>query len=441
MTKEEDELALQDALAPKLSNLQVMDPSKRVPDPPEKRGDGGIPSLTLNADTHMDPRETDTMAPVDMIAESGGNTAGEESRRGAAKKRLKGILKTFMKKYKTDLVILLETRVSGTVGSNILKKLGFTNSIIEEARGFAGGIWILWNQTTFTVDLVEQSHQCIHLRINWPDKEPFIMSAVYASPNLDKRNSFWDELRDFHTRNNEAWVLAGDFNDILGPNEKRGGASMTTTDAWPSPLCWTTVTFWTWGAGPFFTWKEPKFAHLDRVYKRLDRGERPFRLFPPWLDHPNFKQVLKDNWKEELDSPSNLSLLTPVLRDCNSKTFGNILQKKYSIMQRLLGIQRSLEIKENRFLEDLEIELNLELEDTLSLEEKLWYQKSREKWIRDGDRNTTYYHTTAVIRRRRNKIGALKNDLGIWIRKEHILKEMATNFYKDLFSEDVVLRP
>ena len=35
-----------------------------------------------------------------------------------------------------------------------------------------------------------------------------------------------------------------------------------------------------------------------------------------------------------------------------------------------------------------------------------------------GDRNTTFHHMSAIVRRRRNKISCIKNELGEWIQSE-----------------------
>jgi len=52
----------------------------------------------------------------------------------------------------------------------------------------------------------------------------------------------------------------------------------------------------------------------------------------------------------------------------------------------------------------LEKDLQEQLEITLYQEECLWFQKSRSQWIADGDRNTKYYHSKTIIRKRKNKI-------------------------------------
>ena len=61
-----------------------------------------------------------------------------------------------------------------------------------------------------------------------------------------------------------------------------------------------------------------------------------------------------------------------------------------------------------------------------------WFQKSREKWIKSGSKNTKYFHTQAIIRRRKNKIDSLMID-GVWCLDEDFLKREALKFFKDLF--------
>lgn len=96
-----------------------------------------------------------------------------------------------------------------------------------------------------------------------------------------------------------------------------------------------------------------------------------------------------------------------------------------------------LVIKRNLFLENLEKDLQNELHEVLAQEEILWYQKSWAKWIVDGDRNTRYYHTKTVIRRRHNKVLPLRNEEGNWETYQFALKNIAMSHFKHLFSEDV----
>jgi len=66
----------------------------------------------------------------------------------------------------------------------------------------------------------------------------------------------------------------------------------------------------------------------------------------------------------------------------------------------------------------------------------LWYQKARVDQIRDGDRNTKFFHTTTIIRRRFNRIEALRDSTDDWQHDPGTVKGMVIDFFKNLFSEE-----
>ena len=68
----------------------------------------------------------------------------------------------------------------------------------------------------------------------------------------------------------------------------------------------------------------------------------------------------------------------------------------------------------------------------LQQEELLWFQRSREEWIKSKDRNTKFYHASTSIRKSKNKIGTLKNNDGDWISDPLALENMVLTFYKKL---------
>ena len=55
------------------------------------------------------------------------------------------------------------------------------------------------------------------------------------------------------------------------------------------------------------------------------------------------------------------------------------------------------------------LRLKKEINDLLSREEKMWKQRSRALWLHEGDNNTSYFHSRATHRFRRNRIEALEN--------------------------------
>lgn len=61
-----------------------------------------------------------------------------------------------------------------------------------------------------------------------------------------------------------------------------------------------------------------------------------------------------------------------------------------------------MSIRPNNYLIDLERELRDELLEVSKLEEEFWAMKARILWLVEGDRNTSFFHTSVLVHRRRN---------------------------------------
>ncbi|XP_061370977.1 uncharacterized protein LOC133313599, partial [Gastrolobium bilobum] len=248
---------------------------------------------------------------------------------GAVKPQFQKSLFLFTRKYKPSIVVILEPRCSGQKAADIIRKSGFKHAFVQEAEGYSGGIWILWNDETGLVEIL-----------------------------LD-----------------------------LG------------------------------GSGPWFTWKGPKFLHLDRVFKRLDRAcanaswkttftdagvkvlpriysdhspilvylsnldtgwkNRPFRFEIAWMEHYNFTQFLARSWNVVKDTRTNLHDLTPNLKRWNKIVFGNIFNRKTNLLHSIAEIQNHVDYHTNLSLQSREKEVRKDLDAVLIQEEILWFQKAR----------------------------------------------------------------
>lgn len=72
------------------------------------------------------------------------------------------------------------------------------------------------------------------------------------------------------------------------------------------------------------------------------------------------------------------------------------------------------------------------------MEETLW--KSRLQWIKEGD-NNKFFHWSTTIRRRKNKILALKDSSGNWFfEHEHITNHISSHF-KNLYTSTHLQSP
>ena len=89
----------------------------------------------------------------------------------------------------------------------------------------------------------------------------------------------------------------------------------------------------------------------------------------------------------------------------------------------------------------LEGKLLGELNEWLIRNDVLWKQKSRELWLRDGDRNTKFFHLSTIIRRRHNSIDAVRSDSGDWIIDQKGIREHFQTKFISLFSEEETFFP
>ena len=80
---------------------------------------------------------------------------------------------------------------------------------------------------------------------------------------------------------------------------------------------------------------------------------------------------------------------------------------------------------------------NLALEDYKKwdlLEETSWRQKSRKIWLREGDKNTKYFHKMANARARRNFLSKIRVN-GVTLSSIEDIKDSVCRTYQSLISE------
>ncbi|KAM1765948.1 hypothetical protein ACFX11_005015 [Malus domestica] len=66
-------------------------------------------------------------------------------------------------------------------------------------------------------------------------------------------------------------------------------------------------------------------------------------------------------------------------------------------------------------------------------EECYWQQRSRVKWLNEGDANTKFLHQSTLQRRRRNKVVTLKNSSGEWIESPSLIRSLVDDHFMELF--------
>ena len=70
------------------------------------------------------------------------------------------------------------------------------------------------------------------------------------------------------------------------------------------------------------------------------------------------------------------------------------------------------------------------------MEETSWRQKSRELWLRKGDRNTGYFHKMANAHKRVNSLVKIKIN-GSWVTEERDIKDGVVQTFHSLLSKQM----
>ncbi|KAA3472035.1 reverse transcriptase [Gossypium australe] len=381
------------------------------------------------------------------------------------------------KKYKPLIVAIIEPHVSSSKAKLAFSRINLKGRHFIEAEGFSGGIWLFWNTDEVHVSILKSHAQFIHAKVSQPTEPEWNFTAVYASPDRRKRMDLWEELKVLPIGEGQPWLLAGDFNSIISMHEKSGGAPFDHTSTAPFRDTINDIRLIDFGfVGLPFTWARGN-SHQSRIQCRLDRtlgniaarhkwaeclvqhlprlnsdhapllirlngntppdrNLRPFRFQAAWLQHPDFNTLVQDNWRTDDHITDALENMSKQCLQWNKSVFGNIFTRKKRLEARIEGIQKTLKDHFVPGLWKLEKELKEQLDATLQQEETLWFQKSREKWVVQGDRNTKYFHTATLVRRRRNKIEGIQNTLGTWITDPETLKQMTMEYFQKLFTPE-----
>lgn len=186
---------------------------------------------------------------------------------GAASLKFFGVLKSFLRNHRPQVLVLVEPRISGAQADKVIKKIKYPRSHRVDAQGFSGGIWLLWTDAV-VVDILYSHTQFIHALIHWPDQgDHLTFSAVYGSPNPSTREHLWTSLKALALTITTPWVLSGDFNATLLPSERQGGSVRRSLGCKSFIDFVTTHQLVDLGfSGPKFTWRRgTQFARLDRA--------------------------------------------------------------------------------------------------------------------------------------------------------------------------------
>ncbi|KAF8023889.1 hypothetical protein BT93_F1165 [Corymbia citriodora subsp. variegata] len=191
--------------------------------------------------------------------------------------------------------------------------------------------------------------------------------------------------------------------------------------------------------------------HSPMVVRILAPNPRrsPFKFFNMWMTHPDFSMIVSQVWHTHLrGSPmfklyGRLKLLKGRFKILNREAFSDITMRASEAKQALSTSQEALlQDPFNRELVDLE---HLHIKNYYNLrsqEELLFKQKSRIRWLKEGDQNTKFFHQSVTHRHLRNRIISVRDNSGRLITNMgEVHRVFISYFQESLAPVEVPMRP
>ncbi|GLU07240.1 hypothetical protein SLE2022_242040 [Rubroshorea leprosula] len=234
-----------------------------------------------------------------------------------------------------DFLFLQETKLE-RIDMGICKLLWNSDEfewVAKASSGASGGLLCLWDRRNFVKSEEFTGDGYVGISGEWgANKQQCSLINVYGPNDRQKRVKLWEELRKRVIDKEGWWLIAGDFNAVRGPEERRGKSGVSA-DMWDfEEFIVTTGLVDVKLTNRRYTWYKPDGSarsRLDRfllsteMYNRggewieqglprnisdqcamvlksksTDWGPRPFRVLDAWQQHPGFKKVVEDKWRE-----------------------------------------------------------------------------------------------------------------------------------------------
>lgn len=133
------------------------------------------------------------------------------------------VVREWLKGIEAQFGCLIETRVKERKVSRILmESFRDWDVITNYEHNPLGRIWVIWKSKMRLTPVFKSSHIITCSVMMDGCKEEFFCSFVYALNTTEERRSLWEDIRnhsDSGLFKKKAWVLMGDFNEILESNE------------------------------------------------------------------------------------------------------------------------------------------------------------------------------------------------------------------------------
>ncbi|KAL5546661.1 hypothetical protein UlMin_006348 [Ulmus minor] len=359
-------------------------------------------------------------------------------------------------------------------------KLGYSGMLTWGREGRSGGLCLLWSDS-ITVQLLSGSKGHIDVVVTSPNSTCWRFTGLYGNPDTSLRPQFWDLMKRLGDSSSLPWLCGGDMNEILFDHEKKGGGDRAAylLRNFREAIKYCNLADLGF-RGPKFTWCRGNH-NSNFIQERLDwmlgnsgwldrfpnsivhhlrlwgSDHRPllievlkdgevsslgkplhigrFHFEEAWADEPECRDTILEHWREQ--SARNLDEVANKLHQCASDLSRWNLEKfrwlREEIKKKTIAFNqadRALSSANWRTHQRLE----RELEALKYKEKRYWQQRSKDTWLKSGDRNSKFFHRKALARRAKNSIVGLFDSNENWCEDKEGIAHIAESYFTNLFS-------
>ncbi|XP_030449341.2 uncharacterized protein LOC115671829 [Syzygium oleosum] len=419
------------------------------------------PNAHGNAPRGIDPIQGDFVAPVSAPVENpsaASNPPSTKNIRGLGVPLKHAEIRALVRAHNISCIGILETKISPTLFEKI--STGLLPGWVWTANYNCsphGRIWIGWKPHEVDLEVISLSSQVIHghVRILALNKTCFF-SVVYGEHTFIARRSLWANLiRSSEFFEAEPWLVAGDFNAIRFNSDRLGSSNtwILAFDELGHCLDQAGLDDLRY-IGHRFSWAT-SFG-VSRKQRKIDRA----LINDQWLSSFSFSEAnflaqgVSDHtpiivWDSRIGGTpmyvlyQKLKLLEGRLRQLNRDSFSDISTRTSQARANLTSTQNALALDPlSMDLANLEKEHLQVFSDLRLQEESFFKQKSRIKWLKEGDMNSKYFHHFVNKRQLHNRILSVSDDDGAVLSDPRLIHSHIVSFFETLLkANSPTLRP
>ncbi|XP_071719520.1 uncharacterized protein [Rutidosis leptorrhynchoides] len=314
----------------------------------------------------------------------------------------------------------------------------------KDIVGKSGGQMLIWDNTQLVANSELISDLFIAIRGHWKQSgEESIIVNIYGPHENANKKKMWEALEKLMSLSGVSWVLSGDFNEVrdaferfncefISSRARRFNEFISRNRLVEIPL----------GCRKFtrvsddgikmskldrflvsddflITWPDLKVNALDRFFSdhcpivlldiEVNFGLKPFKIFNESFQVKGIDEVISKSWEVELVGNkkdcvfrNKLKRLKLDLKKWSIEHFGGLDGEINDVKKVAMDLKLKVEqgclsnLEHSKWLEGRKIWIEKEM-----VKSNMLKQKTRVKWMTEGDENSKYFHH--VMRRKYSK--------------------------------------